>query len=567
MIAALGIAAAPASAADARTPTPKVDADRDRVFDDLERSLAGDPLDEKVKVIVSLNAPATAGRVDGLERRVGNLAVRKRFRFVDAFAAEVTKRQVQELAERPDVAAVEADSRVRALDRTGQDAFGVTHARIHSSSLDGDRDGRRLRYSRRDMVAAVVDTGIHARHRDLDAGKVLAFVDCRSGICRARSPFDDNGHGTHMASTLAGSGDARPDRLYRGVAPYAALVGVKVLGADGSASKSAVVAGIDWVIANRSRYGIEAVNLSLGGTGCSDGTDSMSRAANRANSAGLVTVAAAGNRGPETCTINSPAAASGALAVGAMFDLARGGFLASWISARGMPGGRIKPDVMAPGERVIAARHATRSGYWAKNGTSTAAPFVTGVALLMRDANPALSTASVKGRIRSTALDWGLGGSGRTPGSRGPDIDFGWGRLDAYAALRAAGGRGLSRPPAMPGHQVLEGSFSAPLETPRTFPVEVRDRCHPIAASLIIPGYNARLPQATDFDIVLRNPSGAVVATGDSIERQDDVMHRPAATGTYTVEVRAYSGAGSFFVDVSAGLTDPPSGAPATCRA
>jgi serine protease AprX len=311
-------------------------------------------------------------------------------------------------------------SEVRALDASGQSSFGVAQARRDNRGLDGNRDGNGNRYSRGDMVAAVVDTGIDARHRDLDEGKVLKFVNCLSGRCYARSPFDNNGHGTHVAATLAGEGDARADRLHRGVAPAGALVGVQVLGSDGTATKSAVVAGLDWTVANRSRYGIEAVNISLGGGGCSDGTDVMSRAANRAAANGLLAVAAAGNSGPARCTISAPAAGARVVAVGAMVDVAHGGFLASWISGRGIPGGRIKPDVMAPGEKVVSARSGTVRGYGAKTGTSMAAPFVTGVGLLMRDARPALSPQTFGGKLRSSAVDWGLGGAGTIPARLDP---------------------------------------------------------------------------------------------------------------------------------------------------
>jgi serine protease AprX len=556
---------APASAAAFASPAPKADRDGDRVHDDLERRLAGKPASASVRVIVTLDTEATRQRVGAIGEGVG-ADVRSRFGEVGAFAAEVRKDRVDELSKRPGVAAVEADSTVRALDRAGQDAFGVSAARAQAPHLDGDRDGRRGTYTPRDMVAAVVDTGIDTRHRDLDDRKVIAFVDCTTGSCRARGALDDNGHGTHIAATLAGTGDARPDRLYRGVAPNAALVGVKVLGAAGFASKSAVVAGVDWTIANRRRYGIEAMNLSLGDSGCSAGNDAMSRAANRAYSSGIVTVAAAGNDGPEPCTINSPAAAAGAIAVGAMRHLGQQGFLAWWLSGRGIPGGRIKPGVMAPGIDVVSARFRTAARYWRKTGTSTAAPFVTGVALLIRDARPSLSPAEVRKRIRSTAVDWGLGGDGRTAGSRGPDIDFGWGRLDAYAALRAAGVNALTQPPRLPVHGVLEGRMNGSGWT-CSFDLDVADTRHPIAGSLIMPTWrdNPGSPGYVDFDLYLKNPAGNVVAKEESIERQDDVVHRPSATGTYRIEVKSHTGSANFFVDVSAGLAGRPRSEPTSC--
>jgi serine protease AprX len=367
------------------------------------------------------------------------------------------------------------------------------------------------------MVAAVVDTGIDARHRDLDEGKVLKFVNCLSGRCYARSPFDNNGHGTHVAATLAGEGDARADRLHRGVAPAGALVGVKVLGSDGTATKSTVVAGLDWTVANRSRYGIEAVNISLGGGGCSDGTDVMSRAANRAAANGLLAVAAAGNSGPARCTISAPAAGARVVAVGAMVDVAHGGFLASWISGRGIPGGRIQPDVMAPGEKVVSARSGTVRGYGAKTGTSMAAPFVTGVGLLMRDARPARRRPSEGSCVppRST-------GDSAEPGPTPARADPTWTSVGGSSTptARSPPPRGLTNPRTPPAHRVLEGDFSA-TERLRDFPIEVTDRSRPLAASLITRwnGYNG----AYDFDVELLDPSGRVVARGDSTERQDDV--------------------------------------------
>ena len=391
-------------------------------------------------------------------------------------------------------------SEVRALDASGQSSFGVAQARRDNRGLDGNRDGNVNRYSRGDMVAAVVDTGIDARHRDLDEGKVLKFVNCLSGRCYARSPFDNNGHGTHVAATLAGEGDARADRLHRGVAPAGALVGVKVLGSDGTATN------------------------------------------------GLLAVAAAGNSGPTRCTISAPAAGARVVAVGAMVDVAHGGFLASWISGRGIPGGRIQPDVMAPGEKVVSARSGTVRGYGAKTGTSMAAPFVTGVGLLMRDARPARRRPSEGSCVppRST-------GDSAEPGPTPARADPTWTSVGGSSTptARSPPPRGLTNPRTPPAHRVLEGDFSA-TERLRDFPIEVTDRSRPLAASLITRwnGYNG----AYDFDVELLDPSGRVVARGDSTERQDDVTHWPSTTGTYTVRVRAYSGAGNFFVDVSAGL-------------
>src|SRR5205085_8503218 len=101
--------------------------------------------------------------------------------------------------------------------------FGTAAARAQFG-VDGGGDGRPTSYSTGDVVIAVLDTGIDARHVDLAGGKVIGWDDLVNG---RPAPYDDNYHGTHVASIAAGTG--RGDPRYRGVAPGAALVGVKVL--------------------------------------------------------------------------------------------------------------------------------------------------------------------------------------------------------------------------------------------------------------------------------------------------------------------------------------------------
>lgn len=153
------------------------------------------------------------------------------------------------------------------------------------------------------------DSGIDARHTDL-SGKVIAWKDWVNG--RA-DPYDDNGHGTHVAGIAAGAGVANP--AYKGVAPGAALIGLKVLSGAGSGSLSDVTAAVEWVISNRDRYKIRVISMSLGTSGSSDGTDSVSLAVNHAVEAGIVAVVAAGNSGPAPYTTGSPAAAGKAITV------------------------------------------------------------------------------------------------------------------------------------------------------------------------------------------------------------------------------------------------------------
>ena len=537
---------------------PKADRDRDRVFDDLEARLERLPDGGRASVIVSLRAEPSSERVERVEDRVGDFSLDRRLSLVDAFAARVTKRQARALARQPGVEQVEPNSPVRALNDSARASLGVTKARLDAPALEGSADGDVEAYSKDDLVAAVIDSGIDAQHLDLDEGKVLGFASClpATRTCAETAPADDNGHGTHVAASIAGEGDARADRRYQGVAPGAGLVGVKVLGPTGAGGMAEVVSGIEWAVANRARFGIEAINLSLGSEGCADGTDAASRAVDAAQAAGMVVVVAAGNAGPGTCTIGSPAAAPGALTVGAMADLGANGFHQADFSSRGPTvDGRVKPDVSAPRVDITSAARGTVNGYETANGTSSAAPLVTGVALLMRDQDPGLSTPRTKELVMDGAVDWGRGGDNRTPGTRGRDIDYGAGRLDAHAALSSAGA-GLGSPPAMPAHFLREGSLAAGASV--RYRLQVTDASFPLAATLIMSEVRSGAARTPDFDLELRDPSGTLVATANTFERQDELGHRPLATGAYTLTVRSASGGGAYFVDVSGGIAAPP---------
>jgi serine protease AprX len=554
-----------------RAPSPpapraeKVDRNGNKVFDELDPRLRrGSPAD-RLNVIVVLRAPASAGRVRRLERSVGDFATERRFSIIDGFSAKVTKRQAGALARDPAVDHVEANSTVRALNDTAQSSFGVTKARIDAPSLDGNADGNVATYSKDDLVVAVIDTGIDANHLDLDEGKVIAFRDF---VGNGTVPYDDFGHGTHVAAIAAGEGDARADRLYKGVAPGAALVGVKILDSNGTGSESDLVAGIQWVVANKSTYGIEGANLSLGFPGCSDGADASSQAVNAANDAGLVMAVAAGNEGPGRCTINSPGAAAKALTVGGMADLGENGFNQYVYSSRGKTlDGRIKPDISAPGVDITSAKAGTSAGYINYTGTSMATPFVAGVSLLMLDANPGLSPQQIKDKITTNAVDWGRGGDNLTAGSTGADVDYGAGRLDAYAALKSAGAP-LNAPPLVPAHELREGTLSG-TGAQVDYPLAVTDTQFPIAATLIMPTVSGGTSNNPDLDLYLFDPNGNEVASSEFTTRQEELGYSPTMTGTYTLRVRSFRGSAPYFVDISIGKTGyarPQSATPTTVR-
>ena len=272
-------------------------------------------------------------------------------------------------------------------------------------------------------TVAVLDTGIDTDHPDF-AGAVAGsrdFTDNPAGV------EDGDGHGTHVASTVTGSGAASAGR-YRGVAPDARLLIGKVLDDTGSGYESQIIAGMEWAATE----GADVVNMSLGSPFESDGTDLMSRELNRlTRETGTLFVVAAGNSGPSEGTIGSPAAADEALTVGAVD--ARNAL--AYFSSRGPRAGdaAIKPDLTAPGVDIVAAR-ATGSGlgdpvgadYQRLSGTSMATPHVAGAAAILAGQHPDWTPARIKAVLVGSAAP-----------SRGAPVDAqGAGRVDLARATR-----------------------------------------------------------------------------------------------------------------------------------
>jgi len=286
---------------------------------------------------------------------------------------------------------------------------------------------------------AIVDSGIKADHAALK-GKVVASVSFVTGDTDTADGF---GHGTHVAGIIAGQPTSITPLYTGGIAPGASLINVRVLGDDGVGYTSDVIRGIDWVIANKSRYNIRVMNLSLGHQvteSCT--TDPLCQAVGRANLAGIVVVAAAGNSGQSPDgrmvlgSILSPGNSPYAITVGAintMGTASRSDDQLAAFSSRGPAAYdfTVKPDVAAPGNRIISleasntylentypALHTAGTGnnaYMRLSGTSMATPMVSGGVALLLQASPGLSPAQVKIALQMGATympDAGLVGAG-----------------------------------------------------------------------------------------------------------------------------------------------------------
>lgn len=278
-----------------------------------------------------------------------------------------------------------------------------------------------LDYDGSGVTVAVLDTGIDANHPDV-AGKVIGAVDFTDSPTGAA---DGHGHGTHVAATIAGSGDASAG-LRPGVAPGASILVGKVCNDGGSCPNDAIIAGMEWA----AQSGAQVVNMSLGG-GPTDGTDILSQAVNALSlEHGTLFVIAAGNSGPGASTVAAPSVADEALSVAAVD---KSDEMADF-SSRGprVGDGALKPEIAAPGVGIIAARAAgTAMGtpvgdhYTTASGTSMATPHVAGAAAIVAQQHPDLSGRQIKALLMNTALDLGhdvnAQGVGRVDLSRAVD--------------------------------------------------------------------------------------------------------------------------------------------------
>ncbi|HEY7055259.1 MAG TPA: S8 family peptidase [Vicinamibacterales bacterium] len=290
--------------------------------------------------------------------------------------------------------------------------------------------------SGRGVGVAVIDSGLEMSPEF--QGRVRAFYDfTRGGI--ATTPFDDYGHGTHIAGTIGGSGALSSSYAYHGLAPQVQFVILKVLDKNGAGWTSDVIRAVDFAVANRAALKIDVINLSLGHPIYEPaGTDPLVQAVERATRAGIVVVAAAGNYGKSPTTgevgyagITSPGNAPSAITVGALRTEDTVTRDDDWIpdySSRGPSwfDGYLKPDVVAPGHNIVAV--AARQGtftqtypqlkdadpdYIRMSGTSMATAVTTGVVALMLEANrtansypshPSLTPNAVKAMLQYSAL-------------------------------------------------------------------------------------------------------------------------------------------------------------------
>ena len=256
------------------------------------------------------------------------------------------------------------------------------------------------------VVVAVLDTGINS-HPDLDDlddngttsdPKILFEYDF---VHNTSIAVDDNGHGSHVAGIIAGTGEQSGGARV-GVAPGCYLLDGKVLDATGQGDETLLLRGILWAIAN----GSDVINLSLATLESGDGTDPFSQAVEYAVRQGVTVVVAAGNPDPPNeYKVLQPGVCEAAITVGALNRNGIGLFSKS-------PSGpthdfRLKPDLLAPGVDIYSCDNDT-SGYQQKSGSSQAASHAAGAAALLLQVHPSWTPAQVKDAMMTNAVNLGM---------------------------------------------------------------------------------------------------------------------------------------------------------------
>ncbi|WP_226680787.1 S8 family peptidase [Sutcliffiella horikoshii] len=340
--------------------------------------------------LIGLKSGPSIAKADKLVSTLGG-SVEHQFKHMNVLHITLPEVAAAALEKNPLVAYVEENVEMHTTAQTVP--YGLPHIKAdvaHAQGVTGSG-----------VKVAVLDTGIDASHEDLNVAGGASFVSEEPDALT-----DGNGHGTHVAGTIAAVNN---NTGVLGVSYDVDLYAVKVLSAGGSGTLAGIAQGIEWAIDND----MDVINMSLGG---STGSSTLKQASDNAYNSGIVVVAAAGNSGSFFGLINTigyPARYDSVIAVGAVDS---NNNRASFSSV----GSQL--EVMAPGVSINSTLPGNQ--YGELNGTSMASPHVAGAAALLLAQNPNLTNVEVRERLRSTATNLGS------------TFNYGYGVINLEAALQ-----------------------------------------------------------------------------------------------------------------------------------
>ncbi len=385
----------------------------------------------------------------------------------------------------------------------------------------------------KNVTIAIIDTGVDYTHPDLGGclGAGCRVIGGYDFYNKDSNPMDDNGHGTHVAATAAGSGTLPDGRSIKGVAPDAKIIAYKVLSSGGSGFASDIIAAIERST-DQNQDGnfadhVDIISMSLGGFGNPD--DPMSAAVDSASDIGVLSVIAAGNSGPSYYTVSSPGTARSAVTIAAAD---KSDLIASFSSRGPTSLGTLKPDIAAPGVLICAARTPVFTP-WTSNpsyavcggddkrvllsGTSMATPHVAGAAALIKQMHPDWKPEQIKNAMKSSSRD--LGSDVYTQGA---------GRIDALAA-----------------HQVTLPPLSARLSsTPSSYCMR-----NQIIVSGFVNGSNLAAPYVFEYGSGLTPSSWTQISSSSVLGNHSFAFNATGLSGKYAIRLRAKNSFGNLSED------------------
>lgn len=347
---------------------------------------------EKVQLIIKCN---DYKRKYKTIKNIGE--IKYKLPMIDSYVVEVDKDMVSSIKELEEIYTYELDTHITAqMNRVGKI---IDSKYAYKNNIYGTGIG-----------VAILDTGI-SMHKDFTYGRnrIVAFKDY---VNNKKNPYDDNGHGSHIAGIIGGNGYSSRGK-YMGIAPDCDLIMIKVLDNKGDGKISDVLAGLQWIIDNKDKYNIRVLNISVG-TAVKERFEEntlLVQGVNAVWDSGIVVVVAAGNNGPKPMSISTPGISRKVITVGSSDDdimVYVSGNKTKDYSGRGPTVSCIKkPDIVAPGSNIISCSNGKYRAYTVKSGTSMATPIVSGAMALLLSSKPDLTTKDVKLRVRERAIDIG----------------------------------------------------------------------------------------------------------------------------------------------------------------
>lgn len=344
--------------------------------------------------------------------------------FINSYVVEVPEEFVSQLYGIEGVKAIYEDTHITAQMHEARKVVKADYV---------TRDGA----TGKGLSVAILDTGVApVSDLTLPHNRIVAFKDF---IGNKTVPYDDNGHGTHVAGIACGNGYKSKGK-YKGIAPESNIVAVKILDGSGKGNATNVLAGLQWILENQKKYNIKVANLSIG-TEDIGNKDPLIRAVETCWDRGITMIVAAGNNGPRKGSITSPGISRKVITVGSSDDentVTIWGSSTQNFSGRGPTSECIKkPDVVAPGANIVSCKSPTYRNkdelnkvvgedYLKLSGTSMSTPIVSGGIALLLSKFPNMKPDEVKLKLKSSTIDLNYNHNKQ-----------GWGLIDLEMLLRS----------------------------------------------------------------------------------------------------------------------------------